>query len=65
MRKPSSFSLDKNVLEILREVSDFSGISMSSIVQTAVLFWHAEKGDEWRKTFSRRANVVPNARRSR
>lgn len=43
-KQPSSFSLDKDVIQCLRDLEHgpFDGISRSSIVQTAILYLHGK-----------------------
>jgi hypothetical protein len=50
-KQPITLSFSKDVLKLLREASALSGISRSSIVETALLFWHEEKFEEWKKVF--------------
>jgi hypothetical protein len=51
-KQPYSFTLSKDVAKILRDAEQLSDISRSSIVEVAILFWHAEKWNEWKKEFS-------------
>ena len=50
-KQPISLSLSKDVLKLLREAETLSDVSRSSIVETAILYWHANKFDEWKRAF--------------
>ncbi len=49
--KQATVNLSEDVLELLREAESLSGISRSSIVETAILYWHDHKFEEWKKVF--------------
>jgi len=51
-KQPSSISLSKDVRQILTDATKLSGLSKSSIVETAILFWHAQKWEEWKQAFA-------------
>ena len=52
-KQPYTIALDGDVARILKEAEKLSGYSRSSIVQTAILFWHAQKWSEWQKTYAK------------